>query len=669
MSKKRKIVAEDIFRIKTLSGAEISPDGKTVVFSVNRIDKKTFKQYSNLWIVGTDGKDLRQFTWGDQADSSPEWSPDGKQITFISNRKDEKQAQVYVLPFGGGEARPLTSMKGSFSSIAWAPDSRSILCTFRKKDKEEIDREKDEQKKKLGQVCRHVERVFHKFDGSGYLPKEKQHIWQINVRTGKGTQLTDSKVHEEWSPVYSPDGAEIAYLSNIRPDPDMDPEEIELFIKNIKTGKVRKVDAPSGEKELPSYSPCGCFIAYIGRKGKYEWWRNSNLFIVPSKGKGRPRNITGKYDFTVSAWTINDIVGLPAMSKPIWTKDGSKIFFQVSQHGNTLLRAVDVKTGKIDDVISGSTVVGSITVDAAFRKMTYFKYSMKDPGELYVRDLSAGEELCLSDLNVKALKNVDLGTVEEHWIKGPSGDKLHGWILKPPGFNKNKKYPSILEIHGGPQVQYGNMFMHEFYYLAAQGYVVYFCNPRGSIGYGEKHGKGIWNNWGTVDYDDVMCWTDFVSRKPYVDKKRMGITGGSYGGYMTNWVIGKTNRFKAAVTQRCVSNLISMWGTSDGNWYFEVEFGGKPPWKNMDNYWRQSPLSIVENVKTPTLIIHSEFDYRCPIEQAEQMFIALKRLGVDTEMVIFRDESHGLSRGGRADRRMERLKRISGWFNKYTRKK
>jgi dipeptidyl aminopeptidase/acylaminoacyl peptidase len=207
--------------------------------------------------------------------------------------------------------------------------------------------------------------------------------------------------------------------------------------------------------------------------------------------------------------------------------------------------------------------------------------------------------------------------------------------------------------------------MHEFFYLAANGYVVYFCNPRGGSGYGEEHSKSICNNWGTVDYEDLMAWTDFIERKSYIDKKRMGVTGGSYGGYMTNWIIGHTDRFKAAVTQRSVSNLISMWGSSDFNWFFQVEFGGKPPWEDLDNYWRQSPMKYIGNVKTPTLVIHSENDLRCALEQGEQIYVALKILGVDTEMVRFPEEPHGLSRGGRTDRRVERLKHILRWFDRY----
>jgi dipeptidyl aminopeptidase/acylaminoacyl peptidase len=214
-------------------------------------------------------------------------------------------------------------------------------------------------------------------------------------------------------------------------------------------------------------------------------------------------------------------------------------------------------------------------------------------------------------------------------------------------------------------VQYGNFFMHEFFFLAANGYVVYFSNPRGGQGYGEAHCKAIWNNWGTVDYDDVIAWADLVARKRYIDTRRMGVTGGSYGGFMTNWIIGQTDRFKAAVTQRSVSNFISMWGSSDFNWSFQYELGNKPPWASLENYWRQSPMKHIGKAKTPTLVIHSEQDLRCAIEQGEQVYVALKRLGVDTELVRFPDEPHGLSRGGRTDRRIERLKHILRWFDRY----
>ena len=253
------------------------------------------------------------------------------------------------------------------------------------------------------------------------------------------------------------------------------------------------------------------------------------------------------------------------------------------------------------------------------------------------------------------------------WFKAADGTDLQGWITFPPEFDASQTYPSILEIHGGPQAQYGRFFMHEFYYLAAQGYVVYWCNPRGGRGYGQAHSSAIENRWGTVDYDDVMAWADFMAQQPYIDPTRMGVTGGSYGGYMTSLIIGKTDRFKTAVAQRVVSNLISFYGASDLNATKSERLVGmsQPPWDDIDNYWAQSPLKYIGNAKTPTLVIHSEQDLRCPEDQGTQVFTALKRMGVDTELVLFPEESHGLSRMGRTDRRIARLNHMLRWFDKY----
>jgi len=290
---------------------------------------------------------------------------------------------------------------------------------------------------------------------------------------------------------------------------------------------------------------------------------------------------------------------------------------------------------------------------------------MTDPCQVYFQALDTQKSRPLTKINSDLIRVLDLGEIETHWIKGAAGNDLQGWILKPPGFNPKAKYPSILEIHGGPLTQYGYFFMHEFYFLAAQGYVVNFCNPRGGRGYGEEHGKAIWGDWGNADYADIMSWTDFVAEQPYIDKQRMGVTGGSYGGYMTVWIIGHTDRFKTAITQRCVSNFTSMWGSSDFNWAFQYELQAGPPFEDLEKFWNMSPIKYIGNAKTPTLVIHSENDLRCPIEQGEQVFVALKRIGVDTEMVRFPEEFHGLSRTGRTDRRIARLNHFVRWFDKY----
>jgi dipeptidyl aminopeptidase/acylaminoacyl peptidase len=669
--KKRHISAEDLYRFQLISSCEISPDGGHVVFCLQRVHKKTEKKYSNLWIVPTEGGRARQFTYGNQLDTQPRWSPDGTEIAFISNRGDEKQSQIYVIPFHGGEARQLTNVKGTIGHFEWAPRGKELIFTLRKRDKEEVEREKDEQKKKLGVVSRHITRVFFKEDEVGFLPKERWHLWTVNVMTGRGIQLTDSEVYDEHGPCWSPDGKEIAFCSNRSDDPDLDPDAIDLFVIRTGTRDIRKIETPLGPKGTPSFSPDGKWLAYHGREGRGQWWKQTCLWVVRSDGRGRAKNLTEPFDFNVSSWTINDMGGSPPLMPPTWSKDGKTLYFQVAHHGNTLLKSISLEGDKrsLQAVIGDDGVVGSYNFNGDQSKLAYFHADMVNPGQVWMCDMATGRLRKLTNINENMLRGMDFGEIEEVWFRGNSDNDLHGWILKPPGLDESKKYPSILEIHGGPLVQYGNFFMHEFYFLAAQGYVVYFCNPRGSQGYGEEHAKAIRNNWGTADYEDLMAWTDFIVKKPYIDKERMGVTGGSYGGYMTNWIIGHTDRFKAAVTQRCVSNLISMWGSSDFNWAFQEVFGDESPWENVENYWRQSPMKYIDDAKTPTLVIHSEQDLRCATEQGEQVFVALKKLGVDTEMVRFPDEPHGLSRGGRTDRRIIRLKEILRWFDRYLRDK
>lgn len=659
--KKRSIRAQDLFRLESVTYAELSPDGKHVVYAMQQGDRATLKKHSNLWIAPVEGGKPYRFTSGKHSDTLPRWSPDGSRIAFISNRAAAAQPQLYIIPFGGGEARQLTTLHGDFDSFEWSPDGKALVCQFRKQDAEVAAREKDEQKKQRGIVARHITRVFYSLDGAGFLPQERWHLWVIDAESGKARQLTEGDVADETGPRWSPDGASIAFFSNRAPDPDMEPALVDLFVIPAAGGEMRSLGTPPGEKHALSWAPDGRSILYVGQKGIKDWWQNDRLWVVSVEGKKSPKCLTKAHDLSFTAATLTDTVG-GMMVPPVWSRDGKRIYAQASRNGGTGLYAVTVADGALEPLIAGAETVGAWSFDQAQERVAYLRSTQQDPVQLWMLDCASSETWQLTQFNRKWLREVNLGAIEEIWFKGPAGNDLQGWILTPPDFDPAKRYPSIMEIHGGPLAQYGYSFMHEFYYLAAQGYVVAFCNPRGGQGYGEAHAKAIWGGWGTVDYDDLMAWADTIAALPYIDPERMGVTGGSYGGYMTAWIVGHTARFRAAVAQRCVSNLISMWGTSDFNWTFQEPFGDQPPTETIETLWRCSPVRYIGNAKTPTLVIHSERDLRCPLEQGQQLYTALRRAGVKAELVLFPDESHGLSRGGRTDRRIARLKHIRRWF-------
>jgi dipeptidyl aminopeptidase/acylaminoacyl peptidase len=665
-ARRRTLTAEDLYRFRLITDSRISPDGRHVVYAEDRVDRKTEKKFSNLWIVPSRSGSPRGFTYGNHVDSYPRWSPDGTSIAFMSNRRDEKQCQIYIIPFDGGEARPLTDLKGVFGTYEWAPNGRSLVFSFRRKDRSAIERDRDERKGKLGVVARQVKKVLYKLDGTGFLPEARWHLWAVDTRTGRTTRLTGDDRYDDLAPSWSPDGRSVVFLSNHNNNPDLNPEDIDVFVIPAAGGRPRKIKTPLGMKFAVGFSPDGKQIAYYGIEDPGQWWKNLSIWAVPASGRGTATNLTGRFDLDVFGGTATDLTVEPPLDPPIWSADGKKIYFTAGRRGNGPLYSVPLTPGRpLETVLAGPGVVLQASLDKANSRVAYLFGDRTFPVDLFTLDLEKRKTRRLTRINNRILGHVDLGESEEIRVKGPDRTDLHGWIIKPPGFSARKRYPAILEIHGGPMLQYGNLFMHEFYYLAAHGYVVFFCNPRGSQGYGERHSRAIWGNWGEADYADIMTWTEIVSQKPYIDRKRIGVTGGSYGGFMVNWIIGHTTRFKAAVTQRSIVNMISKYGTGDYNWLLEYRFGGKPPWEAVRRYWDQSPLKYFSRASTPTLVIHSEEDHRCPIEQGEQTFVALKHSGVETEMIRFPEEPHGLSRTGRTDRRIARLKHILRWFDRY----
>lgn len=678
-SQKRRLVnVDDLTEIMFVRAPSLSDDEKSICFAVETVAEDRKKYQSHLWRCGADGSALRQLTFGDHNDSSPVFSPDGLWIAFVSKRGDHPG--IHLLPTDGGESRPLVEKDGSFASIVFTPDSKSIVCMFRANDpaedqgrggKKPAEKESTERKSKPGApVLRHVDRLLYRFDGEGYLPKDGFHIWAFDIATGEARQLTRGRFNE-YLPAVSPDGKLVAFVSNHRPDPDRDPMRQDLFVVPFAGGQIRRVPTPPGPVDVPSFSPDGRLIAYLGNADPDVPWGSSPMHVWSVGVHGRPaaRDLTPDFDRETSDVTISDTGEGHGSIAPQWSPDGRSITVLTSDTGATCLSRVSVRGGNPQPLFQAKCHIQFAAFGRLGARAALLMADATRPAEIGVLDLRRkSTPKMVTGLNDKWLKKVSISKPQEVWFGSTGKTRVQGWVLKPPHFRPGRRYPGIVEIHGGPRAQYGYSFFHEMQLLAARGYVVFFCNPRGSQGRGREFTTAIVNAWGTVDYEDVMAGADWLFGQPYIDARRVGVTGGSYGGYMTNWIVGHTSRFKAAVTQRSLASLTSFFGTSDLGWIWDREFGG-PPWKNPEGYERMSPLTYAKNVRTPLLILHNEHDYRCLIEQAEQWYTTLKVMGKRVEMVRFPEEPHGLSRHGRPDRRIARLNHILRWFDRYLRKR
>ena len=562
----------------------------------------------------------------------------------------------------GGEPVRLTDLKGGgISGLSWAPDGKSLLFLHLSAPKE------DPKKKKLKPAYKHVTRLYHKLDGLGWYRDERWRLCVVSSPSGRVRKLTDGK-NDVTEAAWSPDGKRIAFLLNELPDPQRDIElfHSDIFVIGADGKRKRKVTRKRGLRSALAWSADGRTIYFLGNHmGPGEWIHHTvPLRSIPASG-GSEKVLTPD----VINWTMNMVVTdtLAGFSGPIRRyNDGSgeRIAFLHEGTGSCHVLSVPAAGGEMRLELGGEVNVTGIVLSATTGKGAAVVGEMMNAGEVHSLTLDGGgESKCLTRLNSSLLNSLDLTEPEEVWFKN-GGTKIQGWIIRPPGFRKDRKYPCLLEVHGGPMCQYGYTFFHEMHLLAAQGYVVACCNPRGSSGRGLKYMNCIEGNWGKLDFSDVMAVTDSMARRPWVDAKRLGILGGSYGGFMTTWAVGHTRRFKAAVTQRALGNWMIQFGSSDFGWEEKYELGCTP-WENPLHYMKLSPNYYVEKMETPLLIIHSEQDLRCPVSQAMELFTSLKMLGRTTEMVLFEGESHGLSRGGTPANRLERLNRIVDWFRRY----
>lgn len=643
IDEKRKITASDLFNFKRISQIKFSPDGKWIAYVVTVIDKEKNKSNSDIWIVPSQGGTPIQLTNNEAGDSSPCWSPDGKYLAFISSRKE--RSQIWLFNTLGGEPYQLTKMSTGVRSFAWAPDSTRLAFIAKDPEPEEQgEKEKDKDKKKKKSDVIVVNRLQHKRDGAGYLDNRHNHIWLISVAGGEATKLTDGQ-YDEGSISFSPDAKEILFVSNRTKNPDTN-KNTDIWEIEVESGKIRQFTTNVGGDSNPIWSLKGKQVAYLANTIFNSLYGITSLWVLPSSG-GEPIKLTANLDRNIA-------------SRPIWSPDDKYIYFILEDDGNWHLCRISSAGGEIERLIAGERTIRNPIISPDGQFLAFTLEDNLSPSELYIAKANGEGLKKLTSLNDELIAQLKLSKPENIHYKSFDGQEIEGWIIKPIDFEPGRKYPMIVKAHGGPQGQYGNYFSHEFQLLAAEGYVVLYTNPRGSTGYGYEFGRAIWADWGNKDLKDVIAGVDYAIKQGYVEPERIGISGWSYGGMMTNFAIVWTDRFKAAVSGAGVADYFSSYGYDDCQNWWETELG--LPWENFELYRKISPIKDVKKVKTPTLFMCGQNDYRCPLPQSEQMYLSLKRLGVETELVIYPGQSHGISR---PDFRIDRLNRIIQWFNKY----
>ncbi len=678
-AERRGITEKDLFRFVWVADPQISPDGTRVAFVRVTADEKADQYDTSVWIARSDGGEPPRRLTGGTRDTTPRWSPDGARIAFVrAVEKDgrDQPRQIYVLAMAGGEARALTDMPRGAANPAWSPDGRAIAfsSTAFPEELEPTPAAKDDtsEKPRLSDV-RVITRAVYRANGvagAGYVdPDRPPHIWTVDAlpaTAAKPRRLTSGEFaagNHQWST----DGKRIYFTADRRREAYYSPSDSDLYAIGRDGGEPERIVSIEGTIGAYAQSPDGKRVAFVGTlTGAPERsYSQPDLWVVDIAG-GQPRNLTDKFDFDVNGSLTGDQRaprgGHPAA--PAWTRDGRSVLVRAGERGDANLARVDVSTGRIDPLVTGRHEVMSYTVDSAAARIAYVRSTPTVVGDLYVID-AGGSPRKLTSFNDELFNGIAMNEPEEIWYTSFDRRRIQGWILKPPAFDASRKYPLILQIHGGPHAAYGNTLTHEFQWMAAKGYVVLYTNPRGSSNYGQEFGNIIQFAYPGDDYRDLMAGVDEVIKRGYIDATRLGVTGGSGGGLLTNWTVTQTTRFKAAVSQRDISDWSNFWYTADFTLFRQTWFR-KPPFEDPADFARRSPITYVQNIQTPLLFILGDEDWRTPpAAGGEELFRALKYLKRETAMVRFPGENHELSRSGKPWHRVERLQHIVGWFDKW----
>jgi dipeptidyl aminopeptidase/acylaminoacyl peptidase len=645
----------DVFALEYASDPQISPDGSRVVYVRSFMDVMKDRRRSNLWSVGADGTKHRPLTSGNRNDVSPRWSPSGDRIAWVSS--DGGTPQVHVRYTDTGEAAVISRLAEAPQGLAWSPDGRQLAFFMHVPDpvKPFVEPPVRPEGAEWAAPPKVVTRLVYRADGEGYLRDGHSQLFVLSAEGGAPRQLTDGPFDHDGQAAWTPDGAFILLSANRHDDGEYDPANSEVYEVAVADGTVRALTSRSGPDGSPAVSPDGRRVAYLGYDDRLQFYQVTRLYVMNRDGS-EPRCLTDALDRDVSS--------------PVWARDGKGLYVEYDDQGTTRVALVSLEGSvtRLAEGLGGTSLDrpysgGSFSVSSNGR-IAFTLASPDRPAEVAVVGKDAPGATRLTRLNEDLLGHRALGRVEEmRWKSSKDGRAIEGWVVTPPGFDPSRKYPLVLEIHGGPVANYGPRFAFELQLFAAAGYVVLYANPRGSDSYGAEFGNLIHHDYPGDDYFDLMSGVDAAIARGFVDERNLFVTGGSGGGVLTAWIVGKTDRFRAAVAAKPVINWYSFVLTADmTNFFYKYWFSGFP-WDHEAEYMRRSPLSLVGQVKTPTMVMTGEADFRTPISESEQYYQALKLRRVDTALVRVPGASHDIA--ARPSQLIAKAAHILAWFEKY----